>query len=80
MAQPTYCNNIVGGKVREIRYFGLRTLYHHDHELTSTQFLVGVSAASVAAVVGVFLWRKWSSTRGKVREVTQLYVYGTVPN
>ena len=40
-----------------------------------TQLLVGVSAASVAAVVGVFLWRKWSSSRGKVGEVTQLYVY-----
>ena len=41
-----------------------------------TQLLVGVSAASVAAVVGVFLWRKWSSSpREKVGEVTQLYVY-----
>ena len=40
-----------------------------------TQLLVGVSAATVAAAVGVFLWRKWSSSRGKVGEVTQLYVY-----
>ena len=42
-----------------------------------TQFiLVGVSAAGVAGVIGVYLWRKWSSSsRRKVAEVTQLYVY-----
>jgi len=41
------------------------------------QLLVGVSAASVAAVVGVFLWRKWNtaSSDRKVAEVTHLYVY-----
>ena len=45
------------------------------HMANRTQLLVGVSAAS-AAVIGVFLWRKWSSrSRRKVAEVTQLYVY-----
>ena len=40
-----------------------------------TQLLVGASVASVAVIVGVYLWRKWSSPKRKVGEVTQLYVY-----
>ena len=40
-----------------------------------TQLLAGVSVASVAVIVGVYLWRKWSSPKRKVGEVTQMYVY-----
>ena len=40
----------------------------------TSRVIVGLSAASVAAVVGVYLWGKWKSSR-KVAEVTQLYIY-----
>ncbi|XP_065883425.1 mitochondrial amidoxime-reducing component 1-like isoform X2 [Dysidea avara] len=40
----------------------------------TSRVIIGVSAASVAAVIGVYLWGKWKSSR-KVAEVTQLYTY-----
>lgn len=41
----------------------------------SWRLLVGVTAAGTAAVVGVYLWRKWTRSSAKVAEVTQLYLY-----
>jgi len=40
----------------------------------TSRVIIGVSAASLAAVAGIYLWGKYKSSR-KVAEVTKLYIY-----